>query len=95
MLVISEADLGEMLSGGTELLPMFASGGAEHPGRHRECQVADLGHRFDVFAHRLSTIIVGRGQRARFHLLEAERDGAVGQPTPERLRSKVKRGRPG
>ena len=95
VLVVLVADLGEMLCGAAVLLHVLAARRSEHPRRRREQHLGDLGHRQDVLFHRVGAVVVGRLQRTRLHLLEAERDRAVGEPAANRLRGKVQRGRSG
>ena len=93
VLVILQADLREMLCGGAVLAHVLTAGGAEHPRRHGECELVDLGHRLDVLAHRGFAVLGAALKRAGLHLLEAERDRAVGQSAPDRLRRKEQRRR--
>ena len=59
-------------------LHVLAAGGAEHPRRRRERDLGDLGKQDDVLSDRLLAVGERRAERARLHLLEAEREHTFG-----------------
>ena len=94
VLVVLETDLREMLRGGAVFLHVLAAGRAEHPRRHRKTELVDFGQGLDVLAHRRFPVVGAALQRSGLHLLEAQRQHAVGQPAADGLRTQVQRGGP-
>ena len=91
--MVLDGDLRELLCSGSEAFHVLDAGSTEHvrSGRHRE--LLQLGESEEVPHEWLFTVVVGGSEGPGLHLLEAQRQCAVGLTALDCLRGEVERGR--
>src|SRR6185369_5133399 len=96
VLVVLVPDLRERLGTRAVLLHVLAAGVAEELRRRRRgLEAAEVDHHLELLVHGIGAIHVLRAERALLHLLEAEREDAVGEAALDELLRHEERRRAG